>query len=459
MSARRLAAAFGLLLVIPARYAAACSCESSGPSCQNYFRVDAVFAGTVTSISEVPDPDAPPLRPDELRIPRSVRVEFALSNAFRGGITGATVSVRTAGSGPACGYTFKVGEQYLVYAYRPKDGSGLAVSLCSRTRPLANAAEDLAFFQTLNVSAGTGGTISGKVEHWERDLATGSGKQYPSVRDVLIVARGQANTFEAVTDEQGRYIINRLPPGAYEVAAYPPAQFAQRSFTTKAELPDPRSCFAADFSVSYDGRIRGRIVGSGNQSVEGAQVELMAVERIGGTGIIETVETSADAGGAFEFIEVGPGRYVVGVDITRRLRSEIVFPTTYHPGTSTAAQATIVEVAGGQHVDLQPMLVPEARRRVRVTGRVMFENGAAAGRALVSLYDGVARFRQVAPSTYTATDGTFAFDAHAGLSYSVNASYDFTKPDVPQMQQVSRRSDVFAVPDDTTITVVLPPPQ
>jgi hypothetical protein len=327
------------------------------------------------------------------------------------------------------------------------------VSLCSRTRPLANATDDLAFFQTLNGSAGTGGTISGKVEHWERDLATGSGKQYPAVRDVLIVARGQTNTFEAVTDEQGRYVINRLPPGSYEIAVYAPPQFAQRSQTSNAELPDPRSCFAADFSVSFDGRIRGRIVGPGGGSVEGAQVELMAAEPMRGTGIIETVRTSADAGGGFEFVEVGPGRYVVGVDLTRRMSPRVVFPTTFHPGTSSPAQATIVELAGGQHVELQPMPVPEERRRVRITGRVVFENGTAADGAFVSLNDGVERFRQVAPAVRTAADGTFGFDAHAGLSYSANASYNFMDPEV---KQVSQRSDVFMVSGDTTITIVLP---
>ena len=459
MCTRRLAAAFGLLLLLPARHAAGCSCPGSGPACQSYFQVDAVFAGRVTAISEVPDPDAPPLRSNELRIPGSVRVDIMLSDVFRGSVKGTTVSVTTAGSGPACGYTFTVGEEYLVYAHRKNDGSGLAVSLCSRTRRLADAAEDFAFLKTLNASAGTGGRISGKVAHWERDLVSGSGKQYPPPRDVLIVARGQANTFEAVTDQQGRYVIDRLPPGSYEIAVYPPPQFEQRSLTTKAELPDPRSCFSADFSVSYDGRIRGRIVGPGSGSVEGAQIELMAAEHIGGIGNIETVRTTADAGGAFEFAGVGPGRYVVGVDITRRMRSEIVFPTTYHPGTPTPVQATIIELGGGQHLEVQPMPVPEARRRVRVTGRVVFENGAAAGGALVSLYDGIARFRQVAPSIRSAPDGTFAFDAHDGLSYSANASYDFTKPGVPQMQQVSRRTDVFAVAGDTTITVVLPTPQ
>jgi hypothetical protein len=85
---------------------------------------------------------------------------------------------------------------------------------------------------------------------------------------------------------------------------------------------------------------------------------------------------------------------------------------------------------------------------------VVFENGTAVDRALVSIDDG--RFRQVAPAVFTVSDGTFDFDAHAGLSYRVNASYSVTEPD---FKQVSRRSDAFVVSGDTTITIVLPRPQ
>ena len=52
----------------------------------------------------------------------------------------------TAGSGPACGYGFKPGERYLVYANRK--GTELVTGICSRTRPLADATEDLEFFQS-----------------------------------------------------------------------------------------------------------------------------------------------------------------------------------------------------------------------------------------------------------------------------------------------------------------------
>ena len=99
------------LILMPAGEAWACQCEPTGPPCQNAFQVDAVFAATARSISTLRE-DGPPLRPGEARIPRAVRVEFGDVVAFRG-ISTSTVSVVTAGSGPACGYAFKPGERYL----------------------------------------------------------------------------------------------------------------------------------------------------------------------------------------------------------------------------------------------------------------------------------------------------------------------------------------------------------
>jgi hypothetical protein len=63
--------------------ALACSCSSSGPPCQNTFQVDVVFAGTVRTIVPLPE-DGPPLRPGEMRIPKTVRVQFDTVVPFRG---------------------------------------------------------------------------------------------------------------------------------------------------------------------------------------------------------------------------------------------------------------------------------------------------------------------------------------------------------------------------------------
>jgi hypothetical protein len=59
-----------------------------------------------------------------------------------------TLKVYTPSYGAACGYPFKEGQEYLVYAYWGNQGTpprpGLKVDLCSSTKPLSNAGEDLA---------------------------------------------------------------------------------------------------------------------------------------------------------------------------------------------------------------------------------------------------------------------------------------------------------------------------
>jgi hypothetical protein len=64
------------LIALWTRTAVACSCEASGPPCQNAFRVDAVFIGTARNISTVGNTADPPF-------PRQL-VVFTIERAFRG---------------------------------------------------------------------------------------------------------------------------------------------------------------------------------------------------------------------------------------------------------------------------------------------------------------------------------------------------------------------------------------
>lgn len=134
-----------LLTLAVARDAHACSCTESGPPCQTFFQTEAVFVGTVRSVT--PAPRVPPLL-------ENVRVEFEETVGFRG-VGGSTPTVFTNSDGPACGYPFKVGQRYVVYASRYNGAASLVTSTCSRTRPIAEAAEDLAFFQSLSSATGS----------------------------------------------------------------------------------------------------------------------------------------------------------------------------------------------------------------------------------------------------------------------------------------------------------------
>ena len=405
------------LMLASARDASACSCGPSGPPCQNAFQVDAVFAGTVTRVTPLPD-DGPPLRPNEVRIPKTVRVEFSAVTGFRG-LQSTRVSVFTAGSGPTCGYAFKEGESYLVYATRGPDG-GLVTGICSRTRPLAEAADDLRFLGTLTGPGGTHARILGAVTHWERYPESGAPREHGPVQNVYLNVRGSAGAFDTLTNADGRYQVE-VPPGKYEIQAVPPAGFSTRYLQRTVDLRDPRACVVADFFVRFDGRIRGIVQHHSGGAAAGVTVQAIAAANVGNTGNIDVFSTSTDAHGAFEFIELSPGRYVVGVDLIRRSEPDVMFPTTFHPGTPDARLATIVEVDGGQHRRLEPLTLPQPRRSFRLVGSVVFEDGRPAAGVYISLSDGASQWRQVGRGTQTASDGSFELVVHEGLSYIASA--------------------------------------
>jgi MYXO-CTERM domain-containing protein len=71
-----------------------------------------------------------------------VRYELAVQRVFKGELQ-ATTWVVTRASSAACGRSFVQGKRYLVYAHRSGEGD-LGDTMCSRTRPISTADEDLA---------------------------------------------------------------------------------------------------------------------------------------------------------------------------------------------------------------------------------------------------------------------------------------------------------------------------
>jgi len=446
----------GLAVVVatlaPARDASACSCFASGPPCQNTFQVDAVFVGTVSAITPLPD-DGPPLREGEARSDRAVRVDFTGVVAYRGPQAPA-MTVETPGSGASCGYGFKPGERYVVYATRGPDGVRLVTSICSRTRPLAEAGDDVRYLRTLDASTASSGRVSGTITHWERDLSTGQPREMGPLPNVLVTAQGPSSAFHAASDEQGRYEM-AVPPGKYEIRASPPAQFSHRYQQQSFDLRDAHGCFVADFGVSFDGRLRGAVRHASGEPAAGARIQVMAATDAGKTGNIQTLDAVSSADGTFEFVDVSPARYLVGVDLVRKREQGDVFPPTYYPGTGDAASATVIELDGGEQRELEPIVLPPARRPLQLTGTILFEGGTPVSGAFVSLWDGLARWRQVAVGIKTQSDGTFSFPVHEGLSYLARVSY---WNDAERRQTEKTVGPFVAGPDTRPLQVVLPDP-
>lgn len=111
----------------------ACSCAPAPPPKVSLKQAAAVFAGKVVAVDI-----------DEVRYSKTVTFEVA--SIWKGDI-GKRVKVTTALHGATCGYGFKKGGEYLVYCYasKAKDGEPvvLRTNICTRTRPMANAAADI----------------------------------------------------------------------------------------------------------------------------------------------------------------------------------------------------------------------------------------------------------------------------------------------------------------------------
>jgi hypothetical protein len=118
-----------------------------------FVQTPAIFSGTVTRITSgktgparILDPLLHWLGVGITRSADPLSASVQVITAWKG-VTVTPVSVHTATSEASCGFSFVVGQQYLIYAFA--DGAQLSTGLCTRTAPLSQAAADLAFLQTV----------------------------------------------------------------------------------------------------------------------------------------------------------------------------------------------------------------------------------------------------------------------------------------------------------------------
>jgi hypothetical protein len=219
-----------------ARPAAACSCAEVGSPCRGLGLAQAVFVGRVTAVTDVAHSDVERAMPDPVayRWPRRFTVE--VTQQFSG--TPVSKAEVFTGAGDAdCGVNFVVGETYLIYASQTAQGD-LVATICSRTRLLSAAAEDLSFFRSFAASPAINGRLTGTVT--VSDTALGRNTPLSNMR---VVAGDGRRTITAVTDANGRFEMT-APVGRYEVHVEPEwlGLYSLVSPPRVLDLRDPRAC-------------------------------------------------------------------------------------------------------------------------------------------------------------------------------------------------------------------------
>jgi hypothetical protein len=228
------------LLALSAGDALACTCLERVP-CQAYGEASAVFVGTVI--------DSRIVTIKQGKFESSSRaVRLSVDSAFRG-VRGSEVEVTTAMGGGDCGFGFVPTQQYLVYASEHE--GKLSTSICSRTRSISRAAEDLSYIRGL-ATAKPGATISGKVVTTRRNK--NGGYDNLPLADIKVTIAGETNR-EIKTDLKGQFRVEGLPAGSYVVkVSVPEGLFITGGPEQKVKLTD-RGCAVVDFWLEPAGKL------------------------------------------------------------------------------------------------------------------------------------------------------------------------------------------------------------
>jgi hypothetical protein len=355
----------------------ACSCGSIGsnPPCQAAWSATAAFTATVIGITE-PAPPRPPdnggpslgrqTRSNPIPSPpwpkRVVRMQ--LGEVLTGVDPGQKeIEIVTGRGGGDCGYGFQTGVDYVVYAYKNSD-ERLETGICSRTRPLLEAAEDVTYFRAAVSAPGTG----------ELRIHTGPPAK-AGMEGVKINVEGGGSHYAASTDAAGDAKFRGLPPGEYKITADAQGYFP----ADRVVQLHGKGCAEVPFYMALDRRITGRVTTKDGLPAAGVEVQIRPTQEWSG----DSVKT--DAEGRYELRHFQTGAYYLGINLNHTPTMENPYTRWFYPGTEIAASATIIYFFERPETRYDLMLPVPQKDRV-IEGTVLWPDGrAAAGARLIAL--------------------------------------------------------------------------
>jgi hypothetical protein len=329
--------------------------------------------------------------------------------------------------GVNCGYSFKLGERYVVRAFTGSGGA-LTTNMCAGTRLAAQGTDDLAFLKALTGRRPDGVRLIGFVYRGEDDrLRRSTDSRLKGTAGARVVVRGEGLTREQITGADGRYDIGGLPPGTYSLSLVPPRGLAppgpplHQYYRVSpgpfiVTLRRPFECSEQWFQVWTDSRVAGELRDATGGPASDEEVHLVPAAVGDGTDPPMFVPVHTDQNGQFEFGFVPPGRYHVGLNLDKRPSALALDRRLYHPGVTDPSRATVITVQEGSRIRLNAFSAVSAPTVRTITGTVVWQDGVAAADATVTLSG-------AAPEPVAVdASGAFRLTLPYGAKYSLSAS-------------------------------------
>jgi hypothetical protein len=296
----------------------------------------------------------------------------------------------------------------VVYARKTEGRALLSTDICTRTRPVEQAADDLRYGRQLGTTSQFGAQVSGTLKHVERG-PTGQFQVDEPMPDVPVRLTREGWADETRTARDGAFLFTGVAPGDYQVEAQAPPGYYTRAYPGTVKIADVRGCAVIVVQGYFDGRISGRLVRPDRTPVPGATVRARRDDWPGRSSLLEESALTRDDG-AYEIVKLPPGRYRLAINADSDFRGRPYRAPTYHPGVAGVHEATVIDLAGGQQVTVDDMVVPMAVGLVTLRGTVVGVDGrpVAGARVYVEVPSAQGSDRLVGEPAPTGPDGRFA---------------------------------------------------
>jgi hypothetical protein len=405
-----------LFVLLSSGRALACSCAGSGQPCQAFGAAAATFVGTVTDVKT-----NQPKEGEKGEVVWGRRVfRFTVLQPFSG-VAGSEVEVSTGLGGGDCGYGFKRGETYLVYAYGGREGQGLATGICTRTRHVSDAAEDLEFLRGL-AGRGPGVSLDITVARSLEGVKSGDSKPVGGLAGARLTVEGAGESTEVRTDSEGRARLTGLKPGAYKVRLQLPDELT--TYKTEQELTvNDRGCAYVFYGVSDNGRVGGKVADAEGRPAAGVLVSLIKYDDPDPVSLDARLERT-DEEGRYAFKSIPPGRYLIAVNLRRYPQPDDptgAYPRTYYPGVAQPSQAEAVSLGAGEAVKDRDIVLPPPRAASVVEGVVVWEDGSPVSKPNVSFRDVTYHDPGIDYGIQSDEQGRFRIKGHQGQTLLIRA--------------------------------------
>jgi len=321
---------------------ASCPGITQGPPCQEFSRADAVFIGVVNRAVREPNNTNLVIGP----YMRST-IYFTIEEAFKG--VGGTALVLELDH---CGHFFKENERYLVYAHRYNTNQLDVRVGNTRTRPVAEAKEDLDYIRGLS-SAEPGSRVFGKITQHTYNIKKND-LDVESLQNIRVTLEGNNERKEVFTDSEGRYEFKRVSAGSYRVRADLPAYLGGYAPEETFKLTG-RECAPVDFRTWRKAHIAGRVLDVNGKPLVNVPVTLVSADATPEQILYEAKDkvvwpfSITNREGHFDFSHLAPGRYLLIINRAEyeksRAKEWSALPRLFYPGVNDLAAATVIVVS------------------------------------------------------------------------------------------------------------------